>query len=69
MIFNWKKRNNITIFKVLCDGDKALVHTAIELGLKIVAKWNDVTLTGQNPSLKYCQPLGLVTQFKADLDL
>ena len=25
---------------------------------------NEVTLTGQNPPLKYCQPLELLTQFK-----
>ena len=30
---------------------------------------NDVTLTGQKPSLKLCQPLELFTQFEKGLDL
>ena len=30
---------------------------------------NEVTLTGQNPPLKYCQPLELLTQLEKDIDL
>ena len=30
---------------------------------------NEVTLTGQNPLLKYCQPLELLTQLEKDIDL
>ena len=30
---------------------------------------NEVTLTGQNPPLKCCQPLELLTQFERGLDL
>ena len=30
---------------------------------------NEVTLKGQNPSLKFCQPLELSTQLKKALDL
>ena len=30
---------------------------------------NEVTLTGQKPSLKFCQPLELFTQFEKGLDL
>ena len=30
---------------------------------------NEVTLTGQNPPLKYCQPLKILTHFKTGLDL
>ena len=44
--------------------------------LNIAYKWllnkpyeNEVTLTEQNPPLKYCQPLELLTQLKKGLDL
>ena len=30
---------------------------------------NEVTLTGQNPPLKYCQPQELLTQLEKDIDL
>ena len=30
---------------------------------------NEVTLTGQNPPLTYCQPLELLTQLGKDIDL
>ena len=30
---------------------------------------NEVILTGQNPPLKYCQPLEILTQFEKVLDL
>ena len=30
---------------------------------------NEVTLRGQNPSLKFCSPLELFTQLKTELDL
>ena len=54
----------------------------IELGIKLYIQWwtienhqspfyvvNEVTLTGQKPSLKFCQPLELLTQFVKGLDL
>ena len=37
--------------------------------LSMFKKENEVNLTEQNPSLKYCQPLEIFTQFKKGLDL
>ena len=62
--------NYIHIHKYLwCSYKEVVQWCALENQQNPFYVVNEVTLRGQNPSLKFCQPLELLTQFIKDLDL